>query len=133
VDIEEFYEADPRRRSSGEIEFGRDWHDATGVRFELSWVVDTGELYVMREPVPYTWVGPFGGVHARGIHSTDEAEVQGMTVEVVATVTDQAQLESVLDGWETTMSEGDSVGWIAARLRTAGLLAPVPDDPPDPG
>jgi len=50
VDIEEFYDADDRRRQSAEIELGGDWHDAKGVRYELNWIEDTGELYVMREP-----------------------------------------------------------------------------------
>ena len=50
MDIEEFYEADERRRRSEEIELGTEWLDADGVRYELSWVADTGELYVMREP-----------------------------------------------------------------------------------
>ncbi len=50
MDIEEFYEADERRRRSEEVEIGTEWHDADGARYELSWVADTGELYVMREP-----------------------------------------------------------------------------------
>ncbi len=132
MDIEGFYDADPRRRSSAEIEFGRDWHDATGVRYELSWVVDTGELYVMREPAPAMWATPFGGVHAVGTHSTDEAEVHSMFVTVVATVTTQSQLEQLLDGWEAEMPADDSVAWIVERLRTAGILAPSTGDAPTP-
>ena len=31
MDIEEFYDADPRRRESEEIEFGREWSDANGM------------------------------------------------------------------------------------------------------
>ena len=50
MDIEEFYEADERRRRSEEIELGTEWHDRDAVRHEVSWVADTGELYVMREP-----------------------------------------------------------------------------------
>src|SRR5437870_491844 len=49
MDIEAFYSADERRRHSSELEFGRDWQDAGG-RCEVSWVEDTGELYLMREP-----------------------------------------------------------------------------------
>ncbi len=51
MDIEEFYDADPRRRTSEEIEFGRDWSDGSAIRCELAWVVDTGELYAMSEPI----------------------------------------------------------------------------------
>ena len=51
MNIEDFYAQDERRRASSEIEFGRDWRDVGGTRYELSWVADTGELYLMREPV----------------------------------------------------------------------------------
>lgn len=122
MDIEEFYDADPRRRSSAELELGQDWHDAHGVRYELSWVEDTGELYVMREPVPTEWATPFGGIHARGSHSTDEREVAGMTVAVVATVSTREQLDKVLEGWEDAIASTDSIAWLVDRLRTAGLL-----------
>ena len=50
MDIEDFYSADERRRKSAELEFGTDWSDQNG-RCEVSWVEDTGEVYVMREPV----------------------------------------------------------------------------------
>ena len=49
MDLEEFYAADERRRKSAELEFGRDWYDDNG-RWGVSWVEDTGEVYVMREP-----------------------------------------------------------------------------------
>jgi hypothetical protein len=124
VDIEEFYDADERRRSSVEVEFGQDWRDAHGVRYELSWVEDTGELYVMREPAPSGWATPFGGIHARGIHRTDEREIEGMRVAVLATVTSQAEVEELLDGWQDAMGQPDGVGWLAERLRSRGLLAP---------
>ena len=61
MDIEEFYEADERRRRSAEIELGLDWHDVHDVRYELNWVQDTGELYVMREP------NPAGSVHGTAL------------------------------------------------------------------
>ena len=57
MDIEEFYDADPRRRESEEIEFGREWSDASGMRTELSWVAATGELYAMAEPAGrWRWI-----------------------------------------------------------------------------
>ena len=43
MDIEEFYDHDPRRQSSDEVEFGREWSE-NGLRFEVAWIVDTGEL-----------------------------------------------------------------------------------------
>lgn len=130
VDIEEFYDADQRRRSSAEIELGRDWQDQHGVRYELNWVEDTGELYVMREPVPREWADPFGGIHVSRTREVDETEVEGMTVSVVGTVASRAELERALDGWEEAMGGEDSVAWLVDRLRREGILGPA--DPSSP-
>ena len=124
MDIEEFYDADQRRRNSVEVEFGQDWRDAHGVRYELSWVEDTGELYVMREPVASEWATPFGGIHVRGAHSTDEKEIEGMSVAVVGTVATRDEVEQLLEGWQQTIDQADSVAWLVQRLRERGVLAP---------
>lgn len=111
MDIEEFYAEDERRRRSEEIELGTEWHDADGARYELSWVADTGELYVMREPsVPMTQ-DPFGDVYR------SDVPVDEITVAVVGWVPDRTQMDEVLAGWEQAMAQPDSVSWIAARLR----------------
>lgn len=122
VDIEEFYDADERRRRSAELELGRDWHDKSGVRYELNWVEDTGELYVMREPVPTETLDPFGGIHVVGTHGVDEGEVQGMSVAVVGLVQRRQDLEQAVEGWEEAMAEPDSVAWLVDRLRARGIL-----------
>jgi len=127
VDIEEFYDEDERRRSSAELELGREWRDRYGVRYELNWVEDTGELYVMREPVPHEWADPFGGIHVK---KDDETVVEGMTVAVVGTVAARADLEAAIAGWEDAMDQPDSVGWLVERLRGAGILGPA--DPSSP-
>ena len=57
MDIDEFYEADPRRRQSAELELGTEWLDEDNVRHELNYVEDTGELYVLREPNSTQWLG----------------------------------------------------------------------------
>ena len=124
MDIEQFYDEDTRRRSSVEVEFGQDWRDAHGVRYELSWVEDTGELYVMREPAPSGWATPFGGIHARGSHSTDEKELEAMTVEVVGNVPSREEVERLLDGWQQAIEGPGSVAWLVGRLRERGVLAP---------
>jgi hypothetical protein len=124
VDIEEFYDADERRRSSAELELGTDWRDDHGIRHELNWVEDTGELYVVREPVPRTYATPFGGVHVTGTHAVDETEVEGMTVVVVGQVEARAVLESALEGWEDAIGQPDSIAWLVDRLRGHGILDP---------
>jgi len=120
MDIEEFYEADERRRRSEEIELGTEWHDAQGVRYELSWVADTGELYVMREPAGKIAEDPFGDVFAGSL------PVDSLTVAVVGFVPGRDGLEEVMAGWQDAMPGADSVSWLAARLHDAG----VPKAPP---
>jgi hypothetical protein len=115
MDIEEFYDADERRRRSEEIELGTDWHDAQGVRYEVSWVADTGELYVMREPSSRMVEDPFGDVFPASV------PVDALTVAVVGRIEDRDRLEQILDGWEDAMPMPDSVSWLANRLREAGV------------
>lgn len=115
MDIEEFYAADERRRASEELEYGREWRDRSGVRYEVSWVVDTGELYVMREPVAGVVEDPFGDIWALS------EPTEAVTVGVVGTVPDRATLDAALSGWQEEMVRPDSVRWLAGRLSDAGI------------
>jgi hypothetical protein len=120
VDIEEFYQADERRRRSEEVEIGTDWHDGAGVRYEVSWVADTGELYVMGEPNTPMSVDLFGDIYET------QVPTGAVTVAVVGWIADRARMEQVLDGWQTAMTEPNSVSWLADRLRQQS----VPRQPP---
>jgi hypothetical protein len=124
MDIETFYEADERRRRSDEIELGTDWYNAAGTRYEVSWVVDTGELYLMREPVAAAIEDGFGDFYKSSL-PTDQ-----VTVAVVGWIPDRAQLEAVLAGWEGEMEKPDGITWLAARLKAAGVPreAPAPSE-----
>jgi hypothetical protein len=117
MDIEEFYDGDPRRRPSAEIELGTEWHDSHGTRYEVNWVEDTGELYLMREPVPHIAEDPFGGLHF-SMRAQEEAK---MTVHVVAQIDTHDQLEKILNGWQQAMAGDGGAEWLADRLRTAGV------------
>lgn len=121
VDIEQFYDRDERRRASAEIELGTEWLDRHGVRYELSWVEDTGELYVMREPPPPGYEDPFGGIYVK----VDNAPVDGITVIVLGTVATRPDLERLLEGWEQHVGQPDSVHWLVDRLEAGGVLTPA--------
>jgi hypothetical protein len=116
MDIEEFYSADERRRQSAEIELGTEWHDATGNRYELSWVEDTGELYVMLERVPEagSWT-PFGDVEV------DKVPVEQVIVSAIGHIPTHEELERVLNGWQDEMAKPDGISWVADRLQGAGV------------
>jgi hypothetical protein len=120
MDIEEFYEADERRRRSEEIELGTEWHDRDDVRHEVSWVADTGEVYVMREPAPRMAEDLFGDEFSGSLPTS------AVTVAVVGWIPNRDRLEEVLAGWQDAMSSPESLSWLANRLRDEG----VPKQPP---
>ena len=111
MDIEEFYDADPRRRESEEIEFGREWSDASGMRTELSWVAATGELYAMAEPAGSVEMDPVGDTRV------DDLPTEALTVEILATVASRAEIDALLSGWEGAMEQGpNSIQWVRERI-----------------
>ena len=116
MDIEQFYDQDDRRRNSAEVEFGTQWFDAKGSRYELSWVEETGELYVMLELAPEagSWT-PFGDVEV------DRLPASALVVSVVGVVPDRDTVEHVLDGWQDEMGKPDGIHWVAERLRSSGF------------
>jgi hypothetical protein len=120
MDIEEFYEADERRRRSEEIEVGTDWLDRDRVRHELSWVADTGELYLMREPAVRMSEDAFGDEFSGAL------PMDAVTVAVVGWIPTRARLEEVLVGWEDAMDGPESLSWLERRLRDEA----VPKAPP---
>ena len=122
MDIEQFYSADERRRQSAEVEFGNNWFDAKGSRYELSWVEATGELYAMLEPVPEadSWT-PFGDIEVENV------KVDSLVVIVLGIFASQGDVEQLLQGWADEMAKPDGVHWVAERLQAAGVARPTLD------
>jgi hypothetical protein len=112
MDIEEFYTQDERRRHSVELEFGRDWHDTDG-RVGVSWVQDTGEVYVMREPNAGVWGDGAGDLYAR--HVSEHA----LGVEVLGVVAGRDAVQAVMSGWESAMARPDGLAWLRDRISHA--------------
>ena len=98
MDIEEFYDQDPRRRASDETEFGREWSE-NDVRFEVSWIADTGEVYIMAEP-----------------YSRREISTESVTVEVLGVIKGRDAINSALAGWREAMAKPNSLTWMRARV-----------------
>jgi hypothetical protein len=125
VDLEEFYNDDPRRRHSAELEFGRDWTDGDS-RCEISWVEDTGELYVMLEPeVGYAADG-IGGMHS------GRPSVHALRIEILGNVTGREAVEALMSGYEQAMSGPNSLAWVRDRVAHAASTAgDTPAEPSD--
>ena len=111
MDIEEFYDGDPRRRASDEIEYGTDWTDTKGVRCEISWIADTGEIYAMAEPIEPIGSDGLGDLYVQGM-PTD-----AVTVELLGHSPSQEGVEKLLEGWETAMTEPGSLSWVRERVK----------------
>jgi hypothetical protein len=110
--IADFYDADPRRRDSDEVEYGDAWtrHSDAHATYRLNHVLDTRELYVVREPHP-------GGILARYLDqlNVDQADVDQLAVEVLATVP-EPEAAQLLDGWQDAMIGTDSLPWVERQL-----------------
>ena len=116
MDLEEFYAADERRRHSAELEFGRDWNDENG-RCGVSWIEDTGEVYVMREPLAAVTGSGAGDLEL--VSMPEDA----LGVEVLGVVMGRSAIEGVMSGWETKMPEPDAIAWLRDRVSNAAAHA----------
>jgi hypothetical protein len=110
MDIEEFYDADPRRRASEEVRFGDEWTDADGGRYEVMWVADTGEVYAMFEPVEPLVSDAVGDVLVQHMPTS------AVTVEVLGTVATRDDIDARLAGWEDAMPDLGSIAWVRERV-----------------
>jgi hypothetical protein len=110
--IAEFYDADPRRRESEEVEYGDGWTrpDDANATYRVSHVLTTGELYAVREPHP-------GGILARYLDqlNVDQADVDELTVEVL-TVLPGEDADRLLADWQSAMTGTDSLRWVHQQV-----------------
>jgi hypothetical protein len=112
MDIGEFYDGNPARRESEEINFGDGWSTEADQHstYRANWIRETGELYVVREPHP-------GGLFARYLDQldVDQVETDALTVEVLGRFSDQEAVQRALAGWQDAMNHHDSLSWLRAR------------------
>jgi hypothetical protein len=98
-----FYNADPDRLSSRELDVGLWWREESdGPLHRAAWVRATGELYLVR-------LGP--------------AAQGGGSVEVLASVEGSEQLEALMVGWREHCGEPRSLSWLRERAGSIGRRA----------
>jgi len=91
-----FQEADPRRRTSAELDLGATWRSAgSNDAWRLGWLRATGELYVCRAD------GPDGSC-------TD--------VHVLAVLEREADVDALLSDWPERRTDPDGLSWVADRV-----------------
>ena len=128
MDIEEFYDQNPARRTSEEFEFGRDWSDADGSHAEVSWVQDTGELYLMSAPYE-----PIVAIGVPGEESVEPLPTNQVVVEVLGVYPTLEAVEETLAGWRDAMPAPGGVEWLRDRIAhpPAAGTGPSSGDEPD--
>jgi len=120
MDIDQFYDEDPRRRHSEEVVFGDQWIDDDGDRWRIGWIRDTGELWAMFEPaeIPVSFVPPAGPQWWPPVKGHD------VTTFVLATISDEARVRELVGDWQSQQNEVDGFEQLASRLDEAGYPPP---------
>jgi hypothetical protein len=103
ADEQEFEAADPRRRTSAEVDFGATWRWAeSNDAWRLAWIRDTGELYLCR---------------------ADGYDGSCTDVSVLAVVHRETDVDALLEGWRDRRVDPDGLAWLAERVsRSAAAL-----------
>lgn len=105
-DLEAFYLADRRRRTSRQCDFGL-WRDTDGTGYRLAWLQGTGELYAVRvDAGAAEEVRVLGELPPSGHPNPRRADLI---------------VEAALSGWTERCGRPGSLEWARARLdETAG-------------
>ncbi len=126
MDIEHFYDANPKRRSSKEYSFGVDWTDSGGTRWELNWVEDTAEVYVMREAGAPLEMDPLGDTRVPPL------DADQVTVEILGLIQGLEAVEAAFAGWSEAQGAPNSLEWVRGRVADAEAGISHSGDPADP-
>jgi hypothetical protein len=95
-DEQAFHSADPRRRLSGETDFGATWRFAGSPdAHRLAWLRETGELYACK---------------------ADGYDGSCTDVSVLAVVPDEELLDTLVFGWQDARNAPDGLNWLLGRL-----------------
>lgn len=91
-----FHAADPRRRTSEEVDLGATWRaPGSDDVWRLAWLQQTGELYLCQ-------AGGYPGP------SSD--------VRVLTVVPTESALDGLLEGWREHRTDEDGLAWLRDRL-----------------
>ena len=91
-----FVTEDRRRRTSDQVDLGATWRaQGSNDAWRLSWLRDTGELYVCR---------------------ADGYDGSCSDVRLLALVRSEAELDAMLDGWRELRTDPDGLSWLLGRV-----------------
>lgn len=113
ITVDRFYDENPLRRDSPELDLGDGWRDAAQPRctFTVFWLEHTGEIYALRVPNPTAMVPDGAGDF--GFGGTGFAPA---TVEVLGRTRTRQELDVRLGERHTKIADPDGIGWIRSQL-----------------
>jgi hypothetical protein len=90
-----FVAEDPRRGTSDQLDLGATWREqGSNDAWRLSWLRDTGELYVCR---------------------ADGYDGSCSDVRLLAVVLREPDLDAMLEGWRDLRTDPDGLSWVLRR------------------
>jgi hypothetical protein len=91
-----FQDADPRRRTSAELDLGATWRwGGSNDAWRLAWLRSTGELYVCR---------------------ADGYDGSCTDVHVLAVLEREHDVDAALAGWSERRTDPDGLSWVLGRV-----------------
>ena len=121
MDLDEFYNGDPRRGGSPEVRFGGHWLDESGYAYAVSWLEETGELYAVRQVAQPDELPPFANPWARVLPRRDDVETE---VFVLLVEPSRPRVDTLLIGWADLQGQPGGFEELVARLDKAGYPPP---------
>ena len=121
MDLDEFYNGDPRRGRSPEVRFGGHWLDASGYAYAIGWLEDTGELVAVRH---VAWPGrlpPIVDPSIRMLPRRDQIEIELFLLLVEPS---RRRVDDLLKGWADLQGSPEGFEELVARLEKAGYPPP---------
>ena len=98
-----FVAEDARRRTSDQLDLGATWRfGGSNDAWRLSWLRDTGELYICR---------------------ADGYDGCCTDVHVVTVVTRESDLDLLLEGWQDRRTDPDGLAWVVGRVRPLAVAS----------
>ena len=121
MDLDDFYNADPRRGRSPEVRFGGDWLDESGYAYAVSWLEYTGELYAVRQVEQPGGPPPFADPWVHVLPRRDDVETE---VFVLLVEPSRQRVDALLMGWADLQGRPGGFEELVARLDEAGYPPP---------
>ena len=98
-----FVADDPRRGISDVLDLGATWRVAgSNDAWRLSWLRDTGELYVCR---------------------ADGYDGSCTDVHLLAGIASERDLDALLDGWRELRTDPDGLSWVLGRVTPLAIAS----------